>query len=163
MTLRPALTLLFVLGTLVSTLTQSAPADWPQWQGPDRNGLSTETGLLKQWPAGGPPQRWSVASLRIQDGTEIWQRNILRDFSGRQIPWLISESPLVDGNHVIVTPGGPRAGIVALDKLSGKTVWASDALSDEAGYASPIAGDVQGVRVYMTLTSSAGVGVRASD
>src|SRR5438034_3090352 len=104
-----------------------------------------------------------LACLRIQDGTEIWQRNILRDFSGRQIPWLISESPLVDGNHVIVTPGGPRAGIVALDKLSGRTVWTSDQLSDEAGYASPIAGDVQGVRVYMTLTSSAGVGVRASD
>ena len=240
MTLRPALTLVFVLGTLVSTLTQSATADWPQWQGPDRNGLSTETGLRKQWPAGGPPQLWTIATLgggygsiavkgdqifvqgardhqsivyvlgrtngrglwskaigpagtndrgsgprgtptidgdrmyvltesgqlaclRIQDGSEIWQRNILRDFSGRQIPWLISESPLVDGNHVIVTPGGPRAGIVALDKLSGRTVWTSDQLSDEAGYASPIAGDVQGVRVYMTLTSSAGVGVRASD
>jgi len=58
---------------------------------------------------------------------------------GRQISWLISESPLVDGNNVIVTPRGPKAGIVALDKMSGKTVWASQQLSDEAGYASPIA------------------------
>src|SRR6266513_244196 len=226
MTLRPALTLVFVLGTLVSTLTQSATADWPQWQGPDRNGLSTETGLRKQWPAGGPPQLWTIATLGggygsiavkgdqifVQgakdrqsvvyvlsrtNGRGLWSKALgpagsndrgsgprgtptvdgdrmyvltengqlacLRNFSGRQIPWLISESPLVDGNHVIVTPGGPRAGIVALDKLSGRTVWASDALSDEAGYASPIAADVQGVRVYMTLTSSAGVGVRASD
>ena len=88
-----------------------------------------------------------LACLRIQDGTEVWQRNILRDFNGRQIHWLISESPLVDGNKVIVTPGGPRAGIVALDKMSGKTVWTSEQLSDEAGYASPIAADVQGVRV----------------
>src|SRR4029450_6860705 len=54
-------------------------------------------------------------------------------------------------------------GIVALDKMSGKTVWSSQQLSDEAGYASPIAADVQGVRVIMTLTGSAGVGVRASD
>jgi outer membrane protein assembly factor BamB len=52
---------------------------------------------------------------------------------------------------------------VALDKMSGKNVWASGELSDEAGYSSPIAADVQGVRVYMTLTSAAGVGVRASD
>jgi len=240
MTLRAAFSLLFVLGTAGTTTTQSPVGDWPQWQGPDRNGLSKETGLLKQWPSGGPPQRWSIgglgagygsiavkgdqifvqgarerqsivnvfdratgkglwskalgaagtndrgpgprgtptvdgdrmyvltengqlACLRVRDGTEVWQRNILREFNGRQIPWLISESPLVDGNLVVVTPGGPRAGMVALDKMSGKTVWISDQLSDEAGYASPIAADVQGVRVYMTLTSSAGVGVRASD
>jgi outer membrane protein assembly factor BamB len=220
--------------------TSTDSSDWPQWQGPDRNGLSRETGLLKQWPPGGPPQLWALsnlgagygsiavtgdrifvqgarnrqsvvsvlnrsdgrglwskalgpegtndrgsgprgtptvdgdrvyvltesgqlACLKAQDGTEVWQRNILRDFGGRQIPWLISESPLVDGDRVIVSPGGPRAGIVALDKMTGSTVWASDQLSDEAGYASPIAADVQGVRVYMTLTSSAGVGVRASD
>ena len=64
---------------------------------------------------------------------------------------------------MIVTPGGPRAGMVALDKMTGKTVWTSQQLSDEAGYASPIVADVQGVRVVMTLTASAGVGVRASD
>jgi outer membrane protein assembly factor BamB len=202
--------------------------------------LSSDTGLLKKWPAGGPRAMWSVASLgvgygsvaikgdqifvqgardnqsilyvlsrangqglwskalgpaatndrgsgprgtptvdgdrvyvltesgqlaclRIQDGTEVWRRDILRDFNGRQIHWLISESPLVDGDKVIVTPGGPRAGMVALDKASGKTIWTSEQLSDEAGYASPIAADVQGVRVYMTLTSDAGIGVRASD
>ena len=40
------------------------------------------------------------------DGNVLWQRNILRDFRGRQIQWLISESPLVDGPHVVVSPGG---------------------------------------------------------
>ena len=218
----------------------AAAFDWPQWQGPDRTGISKETGLLQQWPPTGPPLLWSVtglgagygslaikgehiylqalnrsgstvsslsradgrvewtkgigrggsndrgpgprgtptldgdrlyvltengdlACLNAANGSAIWQRNILADFGGRQIPWLISESPLVDGNNVIVTPGGPRAGIVALDKMTGKTVWQSQQLSDEAGYASPIAADVQGVRVIMTLTSDAGVGVRASD
>jgi outer membrane protein assembly factor BamB len=103
---------------------------------------------------------WCLAAA---NGAEIWHRNILRDFGGRQISWLISESPLVDGANVIVTPGGPRAGMVALDKMTGKTVWTSQQLSDEAGYASPIAADVGGVRVYITLTADAGVGVRASD
>ena len=104
-----------------------------------------------------------LACLNAADGAVRWQRNILADFGGRQLSWLISESPLVDGDHVIVTPGGPRASIVALDKMTGRNVWASQQLSDEAGYASPIAADVQGVRVIMTLTSRAGVGVRASD
>ena len=97
------------------------------------------------------------------DGTVVWQRNILKDFRGTQIRWLISESPLVDGPHVVVTPGGTGAGIVKLDKMTGQTVWAAKELSDEAGYSSIIAADVQGVRTYMTFTASAGVGVRASD
>jgi outer membrane protein assembly factor BamB len=97
------------------------------------------------------------------DGTEVWQRNILKDFGGRQLRWLISESPLIDGAHLIVSPGGSGAGMVKLDKLTGKTIWTSRELSDTAGYASPIVADVQGVHTYMTFTAEAGVGVRASD
>src|SRR5207244_7368336 len=92
-----------------------------------------------------------------------WQGNIVRDFNARTISWDISESPLVDGNNLIVTAGGRGAGVVALDKMSGKTVWTSKELSDEAGYASVIVADVEGVRTLMTLTSEAGVGIRASD
>ena len=229
------------IGLSVIAAGQSAPAgDWPQWHGPDRNGLSKETGLLQQWPTAGPPLVWmnsnmgvgygsiavkgdrifaqgsnrkqsivtslsradgkpvwikpigvageneqgsgprgtptvdgdllyvltengDLACLKVADGAVVWQRNILKDFRGRNIQWLISESPLIDGNHVIVTPGGRNATLVALDKMTGSTVWTSNGLSDEAGYASPVAADVQGVRVLMTLTANAGVGVRASD
>jgi outer membrane protein assembly factor BamB len=104
-----------------------------------------------------------LACLRAVDGIAVWQRNILMDFRGRNIGWLISESPLVDGNLVIVTPGGRGAGLAALDKMTGKTVWTTAELSDEAGYASPIVADVGGVRTVMTFTSEAGVGVRVSD
>jgi outer membrane protein assembly factor BamB len=219
---------------------QAPATDWPQWRGPDRSGVSKETGLLKQWPKSGPVLVWSasqlgggygsvavrgdrvfvqgmknrqsivtsldratgkfvwsaqlgssgnndrgsgprstptvdgdrvfvltengdLASLQAADGKIVWRRNILQEFRGRNINWLISESPLVDRDLVIVTPGGRNAGIVALDKASGKTVWASKELSDEAGYASPVVADVQGVRTIMTLTSEAAVGVRASD
>src|SRR5579863_8931293 len=37
--------------------------DWPQWQGPDRNGISKETGLAKSWPKAGPPVVWSISNL----------------------------------------------------------------------------------------------------
>jgi type III secretion protein T len=104
-----------------------------------------------------------LGCMKTADGSVVWQRNILDDFGGAQIKWLISESPLVDGPHVIVSPGGEGAGMVKLDKLTGKTVWTSKDLSDAAGYSSPIVADVQGVRTYLTFTAAAGVGVRASD
>ena len=224
----------------VSMSGQSAAVDWPQWRGPDRTGVSTETGLLAQWPRSGPPVAWSaamlgagygavsvqgdrvylqgmrnnqsvvstlnradgklvwvrilgpagdndrgpgprstptidgdrlyalsetgdLACLRVSDGTVVWQRNILKEFKGENPYWLLSESPLVDGNLVIVTPGGRGAGMVALDKMSGKTVWASKELSDTAGYASAIVADIGGVRTIMNFTADAAVGVRASD
>lgn len=104
-----------------------------------------------------------LACLRVQDGSVVWQRDILGDFDGRNLPWLVSESPLVDGDQVIVTPGGRNAGMVALDKMSGETVWVAAELSDRPGYASPVVADVDGVRTVMTLTDEAGVGVRRSD
>ena len=72
------------------------------------------------------------------DGSAVWQRNILKDFGGSQLRWLISESPLVDGAHVVVSPGGSGAGMVKLDKMTGKTVWQTSDLSDAAGYSSAI-------------------------
>jgi outer membrane protein assembly factor BamB len=104
-----------------------------------------------------------LACLRIKDGSAIWQKNILKDFGGENPNWLISESPLVDGNNVIVMPGGNEASVVALDKMTGKTVWTSKELNDEAGYASCIVADVQGVRTIMGFTARAGVGLRAAD
>src|SRR5437660_1087936 len=49
--------LLSSLLTLTLALTLSA-ADWPQWRGPDRTGISKETGLLKVWPKDGPAKVW---------------------------------------------------------------------------------------------------------
>jgi outer membrane protein assembly factor BamB len=104
-----------------------------------------------------------LVCLLAADGKVVWRRNILKEFGGRNINWLVSESPLIDGNRVIVSPGGRNAGMVALDKMTGMTIWVSKELSDEAGYSSPVVADVQGVRTIMTLTGNAGIGVRASD
>jgi outer membrane protein assembly factor BamB len=104
-----------------------------------------------------------LGCLKATDGSIVWQRNILKDFGGHNPKWLISESPLIDGDRLIVTPGGQGASIVALDKATGKTVWTTKELSDEAGYSSCIASDIGGVRTIIGFTGRAGVGVRASD
>ena len=58
---------LFVVAGLSAAMVhaqmKSAPGDWPAWRGPDRTGLSTETGLLKEWPKGGPKLAWKVTGL----------------------------------------------------------------------------------------------------
>jgi outer membrane protein assembly factor BamB len=223
-----------------ATIHSAAEADWPQWRGPLRNGLSPDTGLLKQWPETGPKVAWKIsglgegygslsmrgdrifvqgtsgtasvvfclnradgktiwqaalgpmvnesrgngpratptidgdkvfvltengdlASLRFRDGGVVWRKNILKEFGGSNPKWLISESPLVDGNRLIVSPGGGGASLVALDKNSGNLLWKSGDLSDGPAYSSAIAATVGGVPMYMNFTDSAAVGVRATD
>ena len=73
-----------------------------------------------------------LACLNASDGGVVWRKNALTDFKGRNPHWLLSESPLVDGERLILTPGGRAATIVALDKQSGKWIWSSQELNDAA-------------------------------
>jgi len=250
----------------------SPAADWPQWQGPNRDGKSGDTGLLKQWPQGGPPLAWridrlgggdggpaiaagriflmsnrgdeevvwalsekdgseiwvtplgpafqqrasqgkegpgctptvdgerlyveglagNVVCLQVADGRIVWRRSLTEDFGGRVPMWSYRESPLVDGDKVIVTPGGADAMLVALNKLTGETIWKAklpdNPVSESetpggsgggrggpggrrggfgggagAAYASAIAIDFDGQRQYVQLTANTLVAVAASD
>lgn len=104
-----------------------------------------------------------LACMKAASGDTIWRKNILEEYNGRNPHWLLSESPLIDGNVLYITPGGPNATIVAMDKKTGKTIWKSEGLSDPAGYSSCITAVVGGVKCIATITAKAGVGVRASD
>jgi outer membrane protein assembly factor BamB len=217
------------------TLACCAPgvaADWPQWRGLHRDGISPETALLESWPAGGPrlvwktqglgegyssfavvgdriytqgqqgnqefvfaydtntgKQLWKVPTgggyqesrgngprgtptidgdrlyalaadgtlvcLRAATGERIWGVNLMERFGGRVPTWGISESPLIDGDRLIVTPGGPGASVVALEKLKGNLLWKSQ--SDSAGYSSPIAFDAGGARKVVVFTAQGAI------
>jgi outer membrane protein assembly factor BamB len=105
-----------------------------------------------------------LACLQVRDGKVLWQRSLTRDFGGRVPRWSYRESPLVDGAKVICTPGGPGAALVALDKLTGETVWKSDVPgSPGPAYASAVAIDLEGQRQYVQMVQNALVGVAASD
>ncbi len=220
------------------TAAAATAADWPQWRGPARDGRAPGAGLLRQWPAGGPPQLWrvdnlgagfssfSVAGGRLftqtqkngrqwvvaldattgktlweteagdtfqerrgsgprgtptvdgetlyslsADGTLVslqaatgkvnWKLNILTKFDGAQIHWGLSESPLVDGDRLFVTPGGPGKSVVALDKKTGRTLWAAG--DGEAGYSSAIAFDFGGQRHLVVFTAKGVTGFNAAN
>jgi outer membrane protein assembly factor BamB len=225
-------------------LSSASADDWPQWQGPNRNAISKERGLLQQWAKDGPPLAWRInelgggdsapsvaagqifgmsnrdnnevvwalsetdgktlwmiplgpafkqqvpqgkegpgctptvdgerlyvlglggelACLQVNDGKIIWQRSLTRDLGGREPRWSYRESPLVDGDKLICTPGAEGATLAALDKLTGNTIWKSEVPgAPGAAYASAIAIEFDGQREYVQFTARALVGVAASD
>jgi outer membrane protein assembly factor BamB len=74
----------------------------------------------------------NVACLQVADGKIVWQRNLMADFGGKPPMWSYRESPLVDGDKVICTPGGDETTMVALNKLTGETIWKAF-VPDQAG------------------------------
>lgn len=105
-----------------------------------------------------------LACLALADGRTIWEGNILRAFGGEAITWGMSESPLVEGSRVIVTPGGREATLVALDARSGRPLWrALVPGAPRAAYSSIVPVTVGGVRQYVNFVHTGLVGVRAAD
>jgi outer membrane protein assembly factor BamB len=230
---------LCVLGFALLTLNaRAASADWPQWRGPNRDGISPDTGLLKEWPTGGPALLWkasglgagfssvAIANQRIYtigdqrgssfvvalnaadgrplwsaklgktgapgwggytgprstpavageslvalgqwgellcldtaSGKERWRKDCIKDFSGSRPGWGFAETPLIDGDRAIVTPGGSQGAMVALDVKTGAVLWRSKDFIDEAHYASVIVGEIDGVRQYIQLSAASVVGI----
>ena len=117
-----------------------------------------------------------IVCLNRESGDEIWSRNF-SDWGGKMMSgWGFSESPLVDGDWVLCTPGGPDGMVVALDKISGKQVWAtklpeygdeegvnSKNIRDGAGYASIVTSNGAGVKQYVQLVGRGLIGIRAKD
>ena len=240
------------LAAFVSTLllapAHAATTDWPQWRGPNRDAICTETGLLKTWPTNGPPLLWrasglgsgysSVAivgdriytisnrrgkdgggthllALALADGKPVWatpfpaggkdgspngtptvdgdltyaislggtlvcaktatgeivwSKNFGKDFEGGMMSgWGFSESPLVDGDKLIVTPGGTNSTLVALNKKTGELLWKCPIAKfggrgkDGSAYTGAVVSEGAGVRQYIQLLGRGVVGVRASD
>jgi outer membrane protein assembly factor BamB len=105
-------------------------------------------------------------------GREVWTKDLKADFHGENGSWAYAESPLVDGDRVICTPGGERATVVALEKVSGRTVWTCPIKKDvsgrkrgysTAGYASVMAAEIGGARKYVQFLDGGVVGVSAAD
>src|SRR5829696_6936458 len=90
-----------------SLVGRAAAADWPQWQGPDRNAISKQTGLLQQWPEGGPPLAWKIDGVGTGYSAPSISRCRMFGMSHRgdqEIVWARSEA---DGSEIWATPIGP--------------------------------------------------------
>ncbi|MEZ6091439.1 MAG: PQQ-binding-like beta-propeller repeat protein [Pirellulaceae bacterium] len=214
--------------------------DWSQWRGANRDGISSETGLLDAWPSSGPPLLWNITGLgegystpSVSDGEVFvlgtrgseellfclslsdgsikwtcgmgqkaggggypgprgtptvdgqwiyaigsdgtlacidrksgdmkWRKNFKQDFSGQHGHWDYAESPLIDDDKLICTPGGPKGTMVALNKNSGAVIWSGSAAElgggyTTASYASPIVAQFGGARQYIAFLHGGVVG-----
>lgn len=223
----------------VASTAGNSPNPWPQFRGPNRDGKSTETGLLKLWPSDGPPLLWKVTGLgggyssvsvadgkvftmgdgsggsqvhaidentgrhlwqsrdigrtggnregpkstpavdlaagnvyalgqfgdlvclKIANGREVWRKSLTKDFGGKSPKWNYAESPLLDGDRVLVSPGGRRGNVVALNKDTGATIWQSKQYTDEAQYVSMIISPMGLSRHYITMSMETVAGISA--
>jgi outer membrane protein assembly factor BamB len=241
--------LLACLPALALPAVTAAPApaerprfDWPQFRGPNRDDISKETGLVKDWPMGGPKLVWTceeagngysgpaivgdrflsmgadeksefvfcldvksgqklwqrpygtrfknanwgdgprgtptidgervygiggqgdLVCLKLADGAIVWEKNLKKDLGGQQMSgWGYTESPLIDGDKLICTPGGSKGTLAALDKKTGDLLWRSTGYTDSAGYSSVVIGDAGGVKQYVQMTGGSVAGVAADD
>jgi outer membrane protein assembly factor BamB len=103
-----------------------------------------------------------LACLETKTGKIRWLKNVRRELGGKPGEWAYAESPLVDGDLVVVTPGGAEATMAAFNKKTGTVVWKSAVPGgDEAGYASAIVVNGGGRKQYVQLLSKGIVGVDA--
>ena len=234
---------LAICAWLMLSVVVASADDWPQWRGPNRDGISHETGLRKEWPKEGPPLLWKatnigrgystpavvgdriyvdgsqgvenefVEALAVKDGKKLWstrlgavgnpkqqpnfpaarstptvegevlyalgsdgdlacaetaggkikwKKSLRNDFGGKPGNWAYAESPLVDGDTLVCTPGGGQATLLALNKHSGEVLWkCALPQADEAAYSSAIVIEVGGIRQYVQLLQKGLVGVEA--
>lgn len=92
--------------------------------------------------------------LDAKSGKLVWERDLIADFKGRRPGWDFAMSPIIDDGKLIVSPGGPNAGVAALNPETGATIWAGGG-SDVPGYATPVVATINGKKQYVTFTTAA--------
>jgi outer membrane protein assembly factor BamB len=220
---------------------KAATGDWPQWRGPNRDGISGETDLRTDWSNAPPPVVWKrplgggYSSIAVVDGrlytqdkqggeervvcldaatgkdvwthsyaveytgfrmgyaqgpratptvfdgrvytvgatgiflcleanpssgraNVLWHHDLRKEFDAPLPTWGFAGSPWIEGDWVIVQPGGKQGSVAAFERRDGRLVW--KALSDPAGYSSPIGATLDGVRHVLAFTGTALVGLR---
>ncbi len=107
-------------------------------------------------------QKGDIVCLETATGNRVWHHNFVKEFGGKFGGWQYCESPLIDGDRLICTPGGDQATMVAFNKLTGAVVWkcAIPLKHTEAGYSSVVIAEVGKVKQYVQLVNGGVVGVR---
>jgi outer membrane protein assembly factor BamB len=104
-----------------------------------------------------------LACLETATGKERWHKSLRTDFGGQPGAWAYAESPLIDGDVLVCTPGGKEATLVALNKKTGDVIWKSAVPGgEEAAYASVVTTEAGGVKQYVQFLQKGIVGVDAN-
>jgi len=103
-----------------------------------------------------------VHCLYRKTGQKAWSVDLRKRFGARPPKWQMAWSPLVDGDKLIVIPGGPDATVACLDRKTGKTIWKGGG-GDKPGYATPVKATLDGKEQYVVFTARNVIGVSADN
>ncbi|MCK4919912.1 MAG: PQQ-like beta-propeller repeat protein [Bacteroidales bacterium] len=101
--------------------------------------------------------------MDTKTGDVLWNIDMIETFDAPQISWGITESPLLDGDRIILTPGGVEHNVVALDRFTGETIWTSKGNSEPSAYCSPILAQHNDTRLILTMTTESILGIDADN
>lgn len=104
-----------------------------------------------------------VACMAATNGETVWYVNLSKDLGGGTPGWGYSESPLIVGDLVIVTPGGNQGTMVALDKMTGEKVWQSTSVTERAHYSTPVVATINGIKQIVQFGNQSVFGVSLTD
>ena len=105
----------------------------------------------------------TLSCFEAADGKSVWSVNVFGLAEAKEIQWGYSESVLIDGEKVFVTPIGKKAAMMAFDRKTGKTVWASEPLDHESSFCSPLMVEHGKKRMIVTMTDKAVVAFGPED
>src|SRR5215831_9708559 len=149
----------YILLTLLLSLSAIA-ADWPQFRGPHRDGISSETGLLTSWPTGGPRVLWKTSGLGegysspvivqgrlytqgqrgdrqyvlafdAATGKKLWEKPTTVAFHHQQAGNGTRGTPTIDSGHVYAEAADGM--LVCLDAATGKVIWSQNMVQKYGG------------------------------
>ena len=101
--------------------------------------------------------------MNTENGEVLWSRDMFAMFGAQKTPWGIAESPLLDGDRIILTPGGKENNLVALDRFTGETIWSSKGNGEQSAYCSPILVQHNNTRLIVTMTAESVLGINADN
>jgi outer membrane protein assembly factor BamB len=106
-----------------------------------------------------------LSCLDRSTGAKKWSVNLTdkKGTAGGRPVWGYSESPLVDGDRVVCSPGGSKGTLAAFDKETGKLLWQSKEVTDQEGYSSVVVAQLGGVRQYVQQTMNGVAGIAPAD
>ena len=102
-----------------------------------------------------------ITCMNATNGTVNWKKDVMKDFDGQNITWGVTETLVIDGNKLFVTPGGAVNNIVALNRMNGQLIWSSKGVGDKSAYCTPLLVKLPSRKLLVTMMEKHIVGLDA--
>lgn len=103
-----------------------------------------------------------LVCLDLKAGKPVWEKDFLKQTDGSNITWGYTEALLIDGDKVFCTPGGKTNNVMALNRMTGATIWNCSGLGELSAYCTPLLIKLPARQLLVTHTASHVIGIDAT-